>query len=203
MSRSNKIVGIIVIFLILLSIIFTIIYTKNRKSENIENIFLSEILVFKDGTEYEVLVDKKTKETILRIDDAREVYYKFPREGKSRVQIPNFAEIESENTLAKVKSLINYTYPISFFDGCKYVKLLIEDGLEIAMYIATPSYYEVFLKGDETYKRVVLFSDSLMVGDMLIDAELPEVYDYLNSYDFNGYILEKLNNEQMVINEEE
>ena len=61
------------------------------------------------------------------------------------------------------------------------------------MYVSTPQYIEGFLLKDSVYKRVVLFSDTLMVCDMVEGTELPPVWKYLESYNFNGFIEDKFN----------
>ena len=47
------------------------------------------------------------------------------------------------------------------------------------------------LKNKDGYKRIVLFNDSMMVCDMESSIELPKVADYLQRYNFNGYIDKK------------
>ena len=54
------------------------------------------------------------------------------------------------------------------------------------MYVSTSQYFECFLKKENTIKRVVLLSDSLMICDLIEGSELPSVKDYLENYNFNN-----------------
>lgn len=193
MAKSTKIIMIVVSILVIVCISVTLIITKNHDSSDIEHIYLSEVLIYKDGNEYEVLVDKENKYTCFRFNEEREVYYKYPREGKSRLQIPNFEKVNGEDTISRLKPLSNYTYSVDFDGGCAYVKYLMDSGYEMKMYVVTSSYFECFLLKDGVYKRVAIFKDSMMACDMIASAELPDINSYLISYDFNDFLSQKLN----------
>lgn len=182
------IISLVIIFICVLCLI---VFRTDNSTKN--SISISEILIFKNGVEYEILVSNETKETFFREDETIEKIYSYPREPKYRLSIPKFDEIEGLNALTEDKLTMNFTYKISYADGSKYIKYLINEGYNIEMYISTSQYFECFLRGIDNYKRVVLFNDTVMVCDMDLSVELPSVADYLQSYNFNGFIDNKFN----------
>lgn len=183
---------VIFVLFILLCIGITIFLGKNKENNFENNIFISELLVYKDGKEYEIRVNNKTKETILRVDDKEEVIYRYPREGSPRVSIPDFENIEGSNVIKDMKTYIDYTYNVSYQKGCEYIKYLMEDGYVFKQYMANSQYFECFLEKEGNVKRVILFIDSLMVCDLIEDASLPEISNYFTRYNFDGKIEDKL-----------
>lgn len=192
MERKNIIKLIALFLFIIICILFTVFFIKSHSNQKIEHYYLSEMLIYKEGTEYEVLLNNEDKSTWFRVNEDKERYYSYPREGKSRIKIPNMDDVVAENTLYKLKPLSNYTYSVNMEDGFKYLKYLLENGYEIKMYVASPTYYEAFLERDGTVKRLVLFSDFLMMGDLVQDSPLPSLSDYLSVYNYNDYIENKL-----------
>lgn len=185
---------IFIVFLII-CIILTLSITKKNVVEG-KN-YTSEILIsLKNGEEnkeYEIIVNNRNKATIFRENEIEEVIYTFPREGKPRIPFPDINEIEGENVIERKDTIVNYTYNISYGDGCKYVKYLINEGYSIEMYVSTSQYLEIYLLKDNRYKRLVLFTDSLMVCDLMESAKLPDVWEYLKSYNYNDFIETKFN----------
>ena len=172
-------------FIVICICSFLFLYLNNP---SITNIYTSEILIYKNGTEYEIKVDNKTNETYFREGDIEEVIYKYSRSPDCRLSIPNLEEIEGKDVLTSAEQILDFTYNIPFMEGCKYIRYLLNSGYNIEMYVCNSQYFECFLKNNEGYKRIVLFSESMMVCDMESSIELPEVADYLQRYNFNGYI---------------
>lgn len=182
---------IFVVFLVFCGVI-TFLLISNVEDEE-DNYFVSEFLICTNTDEYEIKVNQQNKYTIFIENGIEEVMYAYPREGKSRLVFPDLDEIRGEDTLEGRKQIVNYTYNMSYTDGFKYLKYLLDTGFYIDMYVSTPQYIEVFLLKDSVYKRIVLFSDTLMVCDMVEGTELPPVWEYLESYNFNGFIEDKFN----------
>ena len=172
--------------------VITFLLISNVEDEE-DNYFVSELLICTNTDEYEIKVNQQNKYTIFIENGIEEVMYAYPREGKSRLVFPDLDDIRGEDTLEGRKQIVNYTYNMSYTDGFKYLKYLLDTGFYIDMYVSTPQYIEVFLLKDSVYKRVVLFSDTLMVCDMVEGTELPPVWEYLESYNFNGFIEDKFN----------
>lgn len=183
-----------VVFVIFVIVCVSLTFVYINSIEHGEDItFTSEILVYADGTEYEVKINNNEKTTLFRQDDIEEIIYHYPREGTPRISLPNLNQIVGEDILQGKDTILDYTYNIGFSDSCKYLKYLIDYGYSIEMYVATSQYLEVFLLDNETniYKRLVLFNDTFMVCDMLEGSELPEVWEYLVAYNYNNYIENK------------
>ena len=181
----------------LLSLIY--LYSNDVKQTNI---YTSEVLILKDNTEYEIKTNIDKKNTIFRENENEEIILNYPREVKSRLSIPNLDNIEGENVLLDKKPIIDYTYNVSFSNGCKYIKYLVEEGYIVEMFVSNPQFFECFLKNDVNYKRVVLFQDTMMVCDMDLSVELPEVKEYLKNYNYNGFIDKKFGLSEIIKEEE-
>lgn len=166
------------------------------------NIYTSEVLILKNNVEYEIKTNKEKKNTIFREDDNEEIILNYPRESKSRMSLPNLDKLDSENVLLDKKPIMDYTYNISFIEGCKYIKYLTEEGYTFEMYVSNSQYFECFLKNEVNYKRIVLFQDTMMVCDMDLSVELPEVKEYLKSYNYNGFIDKKFGQSEIIKGEE-
>ena len=97
----NKIIFISFIVFLVLIIGFTFFYiTTQNKVE--EDIYISELLVVKDDTEYEIKISQETGYIYYRQDNQEEIIYKFKTKGKARLGIPNLEEIElAEPEIAK------------------------------------------------------------------------------------------------------
>lgn len=182
---------IFALFLVFCGVITFLLISNVENEEDIY--FISEILICVDDKEYEIKVNQNDKSTIFVENGIEEVMYSYPREGKSRLIFPDLDEIKGENTIEGRETIVNYTYNMSYMDSFKYLKYLLDTGFYIDMYVSTPQYIEVFLLKDSIYKRVVLFSDTLMVCDMVEGVELPPIWEYLESYNFNGFIEDKFN----------
>lgn len=185
------------IIVCLISLIF--LYNADMGSTNI---YTSEVLILKNNVEYEIKTNKEKKNTIFRENDNEEIILNYPRESKSRMSLPNLDKLDSENVLLDKKPIMDYTYNISFMNGCKYIKYLIEEGYTFEMYVSNSQYFECFLKNDVNYKRIVLFQDTMMVCDMDLSIELPEVKEYLKSYNYNGFIDKKFGQSEIIKGEE-
>lgn len=168
-----------------------------KKEQNDTQSYISEVLIsLKEEDivkEYEIKVNTKNKSTIFREDNIEEVIYTYPREGKPRISFPNLEDIEEDNIIEGKNTIVNYTYNLSYSDSCKYIKYLINNGYSIEMFISTSQYLEIYLLKNNIYRRLVLFSDSLMVCDMIEGVELPKVWEYLKSYNYNDFIETKFN----------
>ena len=184
----------ILIFLIFIVICFigTSMYLKTIEDEE-DIVYTSEFLIKTPDKEYEIIVNNNENLTIFRENDSEEVIYKLSRGGKARFYVPDFTKIESSNTIAGLKPYVNYTYNLHYENSYKYVRYLLDEGYSIDTYISSPQYLEIFLIKDGLYKRVVIFVDSLMVCDMVEGSEVPPVWEYLKSYNFNGFIENKFN----------
>ena len=186
----NKIIFISFIVFLVLIIGFTFFYiTTQNKVE--EDIYISELLVVKDDTEYEIKISQETGYIYYRQDNQEEIIYKFKTKGKARLGIPNLEEIESEFVISELKPFVDFSYNVKYLDGFKYIKYLMEDGYSIKMYISNSQFFEAFLEREGKMIRVILFSDTLMTCDMLENAELPSPYEYLKKYNYNSYFDEK------------
>lgn len=173
-----------VLFLIIciLGTVFFIKYTDNINT----HVFISEILIYKDNNEYEIKIENETGYTYFRENDLEEIIYRYSRQGTSRISVPLLENIEGVDILKSLKPYVDFTYNVSFEEGSKYLKYLLNEGYDIEMYVSTSQYFECFLKKENTIKRVVLLSDSLMVCDLIEGSELPSVKDYLENYNFNN-----------------
>ena len=154
-----------VLFLIIciLGTVFFIKYTDNINT----HVFISEILIYKDNNEYEIKIENETGYTYFRENDLEEIIYRYPRQGTSRISVPLLEDIEGVDILKSLKPYVDFTYNVSFEEGSKYLKYLLNEGYDIEMYVSTSQYFECFLKKENTIKRVVLLSDSLMVCDLI------------------------------------
>ena len=176
--------------------LFLCFYTD---TSTVTTVYTSEVLIYKDGVEYEVKLNNNTNETFFREGDTEEVIYSYPRkDSPSRLSLPELENIKGEDVLSVDKLIIDFTYDIPYLEGSKYIKYLMDNGYSIEMYICNSQYFECFLKNTEEYKRVVLFVISMMVCDMSLDTELPNVADYLENYNYNNYMDNKFRIEEMI-----
>lgn len=189
---KNKLKYILFIIFIILSIIGTI-YIVTLESAKVENIYTSEMLVYLDGVEYEIKVNNQTKETIFREGDIEEVIFRYPRTGKPRISIPNLDKIQGQDMISNLKTFVDYTYNLCFQDSCKYLKYLLDTGYSMKMYAVNSQYLECFLEKEKVIKRLIIFSDSLMVCNLADGVEIPKVYEYFKEYNYNGFIENKFN----------
>lgn len=183
-----------VIFLVFLILCFVCTYFYvNNVEDSPDIVYTSELFIYTKDNEYEVKINNSNKTTIFRENDVEEVIYTYPREGKARIVLPDLSTISGEDVIYNLDTVINYTYNVSYEDGYKYIKYLIDNGYTIEMYISNSQFLEVFLKKDSNYRRVALFLDSMMVCDLVDGVPLPNVWDYLKGYNYNDYIEHKFN----------
>ena len=186
----NKIIFISFIVFLILVIGFTCFYITTRNKVE-DDIYISELLIVKDNIEYEIKISQNTGFIHYRENNFEEIIYKFKTKGKARLSIPDLNNVKSEFVISELKPFVDFSYNVKYTDGFKYIKYLMEDGYNIKMYISTSQLFEVFLEKDGKMKRVILFSDTLMTCDMLENAELPSVYEYLKKYNYNSYFDKK------------
>ncbi len=183
---------LVFIFFVVICSLFVFFYINNIE-DGVDIVYNSELLIVVEGTEYEIKTNNQDKYTIFRVNDAQEVIYKYPRQGKTRIALPDLNDIIGRNVIENKEPFINYTYNVTFQEGFEYLKYLLNEDYKIVMYVSSPQFLEVFFLRDDSYKRVVLFEDSLMVCDMVEGSKLPPVWEYLKQYNYDNYIETKFN----------
>lgn len=181
------------IYLLIILVVCLFLFFKNLGTENIKNTFTSELMIYDLGVEYEIKVDNQTGETIFRNGEVEEVIYIRKRTPNPRISIPNLNNIEAQNVLEGLSTIVDFTYNVDFKDSCKYLKYLILEGYELKRYVSTSQYFECYLQKDKVIKRIIIFSDSIMVCDLLEGIEIPNFYNYLKNYNWDGYFENKFN----------
>lgn len=168
---------------LILIILAVSVYFVYQVSKDIITYSVSVILVERDDVEYELKVRKSDNTTIYREGDKEIILSKVPRVGKERLSLPDMSKIKAEDTLKGRMAINDLTWDLTFSDSFKYIKYLIEtEGYEIEMYASTPQFIELFLIKENSYKRLIVFKEMLMMGDMFDNTDLPDIKTYFENY---------------------
>lgn len=100
-----------------------------------------------------------------------------------RVNVSEIFELptvtEGYNLVEKEKPVSELTWESNLEQSAKYLKYLELSGYTHLLDIQTPSYVEIFLEKGVIRKRVIVFKESIMVGDLMKSYVLPEISKYI------------------------
>lgn len=155
-----------------------VFYLVNR-SEQPPN-YITEMILREGDLEYKVLYDIEKKQTLLVTDETEEVLSILAREPQEVLRLPDTSE--SKNTIANKEKISPLTYENSFLESVQYLNYLKDQGYETIREVHTPYYQEKILQKENNKKRIVVFRNFMMIGDLNESAELPPLEKYLNKY---------------------
>ena len=174
-NRKIFLVGLAFLVLAAGLIVF---YLVNR-SEQPPN-YITEMILREGDLEYKVLYDIEKKQTLLVTDETEEVLSILAREPQEVLRLPDTSE--SKNTIANKEKISPLTYENSFLESVQYLNYLKDQGYETIREVHTPYYQEKILQKENNKKRIVVFRNFMMIGDLNESAELPPLEKYLNKY---------------------
>lgn len=174
---------IILIFIMIILIGIFVIY---KIDSNSSQYFVSILYIEQGDNTYELKVRNKDKATIQVENGVESIFSRIPRVGKERIALPDLDKVESVNTLEGRRQKSKMLWELTFMDSFRYVNYLInKEGYKVEMYAATQQYIEMFLEKEGSYRRLVIFRDSIMVSDMVDEATLPDFESYISNYRIN------------------
>lgn len=105
----------------------------------------------------------------------------LPREVKVGIfELPTAGE-EGYDIPSKEEPISELTWSSNLETSAKYLKYLELSGYTPIRSVYTPSYIELFLEKGAVVKRVLIFKESIMIGDLVQSYELPDVKTYFNN----------------------
>lgn len=156
-----------------------IVFFLVNRSEQPPN-YITEMILREGDLEYKVLYDIEKKQTLLVTDETEEVLSILAREPQEVLRLPDTSE--SKNTIANKEKISPLTYENSFLESVQYLNYLKDQGYETIREVHTPYYQEKILQKENNKKRIVVFRNFMMIGDLNESAELPPLEKYLNKY---------------------
>lgn len=134
-------------------------------SSNIHEIRISS----KDSCKYYFLNDEEVKKiSSLPIDyNASSSIFELPLVN------------EGYDVTSKDEPISELTWGSDLESSAKYIKYLELSGYSSLRSIYTPSYIEMYLSKGSIIKRILIFKESIMVGDLVQSFELPSLDKYL------------------------
>ena len=170
---------IIIVLVGLACVIYYGIMGSANKVEKEEDYVLE--FYFGGSEDVEVRYYPKTSKTVL---------YRNGQEGEvlSRVNKVALDVLKLEentgvsNTLLNRDTISELTYDSTLTESSQYINFLYSKGYKLKREVRTPQYMDFILDSSEGSKRLLVFTQTIMVGDLDKGAELPPLEDYIKNY---------------------
>lgn len=133
-----------------------------------------------DG-DYSLYVDKNGA-TWYSTPESEQMLSGYKRTGVPCVELPDWSTIEGEDTLEFKLPSSELTYNLTRDESFRLVKFWLDGGGTILREAATPQFVEIFMSLDGSVKRIIIFSESVVLATLYEDAELPLVETYFQEY---------------------
>jgi regulatory protein YycI of two-component signal transduction system YycFG len=172
-----KILVLILVVIVLVSYFFFNVVEKNKNSTQ----STTEFIFKEDRKTVEVRVDTVTNETkLFENNKYKETLSFVPRKANPVIVLPESKK--SLDIITKRAPISDLTWESSLEDSAKYLNFLDSEGYEIVREAHTSQFIELTLESNKVKKRVVIFTNILMVGDLDKDAKSTTVKEYLKEY---------------------
>lgn len=136
---------------------------------------------FKSGDVLEVRVGSSSKERHLyKNDNFVEVVSKVKSKPRGILEITDVEEVY--DLVSNLAPVSDFTWEATLYDSARYVSFLKSKGYKIIRKVSSPTYIELIMESSKARKRLIIFDNSIMVGDLASDAKLPSLEDYIKMY---------------------
>lgn len=136
---------------------------------------------FKSGDVLEVRVGSISKERHLyKNDNFIEVVSKVKSKPRGILEITDVEE--SYDLVSNLAPVSDFTWEATLYDSARYVSFLKLKGYKIIRKVSSPTYVELIMESSKVRKRLIIFDNSIMVGDLASDAKLTSLEDYIKMY---------------------
>lgn len=169
------VMGLTLLILVGLYLIFTSDTERRLEDEAREGILEFSYVDVTSILEKYYLPD--THETVIRTNDEYQVVSKLPRSPKSVLVLPETSD--PEDVLVDKQPKYSGVWEVSLEESSKLLKYLESTGYQIDRKVSEPHYIEIILVNGEKKKRLVIFTDTIMVADLADGVNLLSFEDYL------------------------
>src|SRR5690606_16434412 len=91
------------------------------------------------------------------------------KDAKEVIKLPEIATNEAGVDIEKEEPVQAITWKSDLKKSALYLKYLQDNGFKQLRRTETPEYIEVYLERDEVIKRIVIFNDVIMIGNLVVD----------------------------------
>ena len=183
MEHKSKVKWILIILAIVLLFAVTVFFLMDRKLTSEELSYDLELLYKDANGEYEVRVYHEGGVYLYQDGKRVKTLTLIPKKINSALMLPE--ETESLNIITDRKPVSDLTWNSTISESAKFLNFLYSQGYSPKIEVNTSQFIEKFLVKDDTVLRVVIFNNTLMVGEMDTGAVLPSLENYLK-YDLSG-----------------
>lgn len=171
---------ILVLILVVIGVVAFFMFDFDEKSKNSTQ-FTTEFIFKGEGKPVEIRVNNSTKETILYVGNKAEQTLSFvPRKADEVIVLP---ETDKKVDIVELREPVSeLTWDSTLEESASYLNFLDSEGYDAIREAHTSSYIEIVLEKRSQRKRLIIFNNMIMVGDLSSKAKLPELKDYMQEY---------------------
>ena len=178
LSNKNILTTFIIIICILIPVCLVFFYSQDVPLNFVQN--------------YSTLVYVQEEEnifTLRKFDDGVVKLYQNEQElsdlgySTSTIKCLELPKVSKKFDISSESPASDLTWNIPINQSAGYVLFLQEQGYEIIRDARTFEYIDLYMKNkDGTRKRLIIFKNSLMCGDLTELSELPDINTYFQKY---------------------
>ncbi len=187
MIKKRKQVKLEFAILIAVTILALIIYAvyatikfinKDSDKSNASLTYITTHKIVENNTTTEIKVNIETKERYLYINGKKkEKLGEVKTDPSKYMETPDTSKLETYKDITTQESKDPITWKSSIEESAKFIGLLENSGYTILREANTPNYVELFFQKENTIKRVVIFTENILVADTL-NKVLPQIDTY-------------------------
>lgn len=181
-ERSNfnyKRYGMFLFFVVILIVAYFLFNGGDKFKNNKQ--YTTEFILKEDGDTFEVRYDHKSKNTFLFKNGKRsEILSGIPRRPNKVLVLPKVKG--KEDIVSDKPPISELTWESSLEESVKYLNFLKGEGYRVIREAKSHQFAEFILRYGENKKRIIIFNNVMMVGDLDKDAKLPKLDEYLKQY---------------------
>lgn len=143
--------------------------------------YLVEFKLREGSDYYEVRYYPEVYETVLVKNGERvELLLELPRNPSSLLILPEVTD--AYDLIGDRQPVHALTWEASLEESAMYLRYLEKKGFRVLREVYTPNFIEKIGISNEKRKRIIIFRNIIMVGDLQDDAVLPDISSYLTIY---------------------
>jgi hypothetical protein len=179
-NRFSESIGLIIALLVVTAI--AAIYFLGHNTVGVSEANYKVVFSFtENGNTTEIRVVEPDKNTVLYENGkSGEVISLIPQNLSSVLTLPESKE--SGDVTANKQPTSDLTWQSTLTESSMYMNFLASRGFKVIREVHTSQFIEEILELNGIKKRIFIFNNIIMVGDLQTDVKLPDVSEYLKKY---------------------
>lgn len=175
---------VLLVLVLIVGVVLFVIFDRANFSQNGQDVqFVTDILVIRGGESKEIRIMNPSRHSYLFENGVKmRVVSVIPTTSVGILQLPKIGTVLGKNVPDSRLPVSELTWVSSLYESSGYIQFLLDSGYVIDLIAYTSQFIECFLTRDGVTKRVIIFNEFIMVGDLLEGVALPSVDSYFKKH---------------------